>query len=284
MNDWENPGVVGRNRLGSRAYSFIYPDEASAKAGEREASPWFCLLNGKWKFHYAQTPAQAPADFADDAYDVSGWDDIAVPRSWQMAGYGRPHYTNAQYPFPVDPPRVPTENPTGSYRRDFHIPENWDGRRILLRFEGVDSAFYVWVNGENVGFSKGSRIPSEFDITELVRQNANSVSVRVYQWSDGSYLEDQDMWWLSGIFRDVYLIAAPNAHIWDYQVRTTFDESYKHAVLSIRADIRNTGKSALQRGLIEAMFLDVDGRIGSAQRVNIEAAGEVSVKIGRAHV
>ncbi|MCX6345988.1 MAG: DUF4981 domain-containing protein [Armatimonadetes bacterium] len=289
MNDWENPGVVHKNRLPSRAYAFPYPDEASARVGEREASPWllrypdaeawFCLLNGRWKFYYAETPAHAPADFADDAYDVSGWDDIAVPCSWQMAGYGRPHYTNVQYPFPVDPPRVPTENPTGSYRRDFHMPESWDGRRILLRFEGVDSAFYVWVNGEQVGFSKGSRIPAEFDVTNYVRPGANSVSVRVYQWSDGSYLEDQDMWWLSGIFRDVYLIAAPSAHVWDTQIKTTFDESYKNAMLSIRANIQNTGKSALQRGLIEALFLDGDDKIGSAQRVNIEAAGEVSVKI-----
>jgi hypothetical protein len=137
-------------------------------------------------------------DFAAPDCEDAGWDYLPVPSCWQLHGYGRPHYTNIRYPFVIDPPRVPSENPTGSYRRHFFVPEAWSGRRLILRFEGVDSAFEVHVNGEYVGFSKGSRIPAEFDVTEHVRPGEeNLLAVRVWQWSDGTYLEDQDMWWLS---------------------------------------------------------------------------------------
>jgi beta-galactosidase/beta-glucuronidase len=261
MNDWENPQLTNINRLPSRAYMYPYPDEQSARTFDREKSPWFRLLNGQWKFDYAETPAEAPEDFFDPDYDTSDWAEILVPCSWQMAGYGRPHYTNVKYPFPVDPPRVPTENPTGSYRREFDLPEDWQGRRTMLRFEGVDSAFYVWVNGTQVGFSKGSRIPAEFDVTDLVRPGSNTVAVRVYQWSDGSYMEDQDMWWLSGIFRDVYLLSVPQVHLWDCQVTTTFDATYTDATLSIHADI---GRAKLPLShdedcMLEARLLTPDG-------------------------
>ncbi len=214
MNDVENPAVVGRGRLPGRSSFFAYPDEATALTFDRAASPWFASLNGVWKFHYAATVAEAPAHDADAA----GWADLPVPSCWQMHGYGIPHYTNIQYPFPLDPPRVPTENPTGSYRREFDIAKDWGGRRIYLRFEGVDSAFHVWVNGREAGFSKGSRLPAEFDISGLVKPGRNTLAVRVMQWSDGSYLEDQDMWWLSGIFRDVYLLARPAPHLADIVV------------------------------------------------------------------
>jgi beta-galactosidase/beta-glucuronidase len=165
INDWENLKVLHRNRMPDRAYFIPYPDKESAMAGQPGASKYFRLLNGIWKFCYSQTPSESPEDFYREDYDVSDWDDIQVPLSWQMAGYGRPHYTNVVYPFPVDPPRTPTENPTGCYRRDFYIPEDWDEHRIILRFEGVDSAFHIWVNGQEAGYSQGSRLPSEFDIT-----------------------------------------------------------------------------------------------------------------------
>jgi len=253
MNDWENPQLVHRNRLPARAYTFPYPDEKSALAGK---SPWVRPLNGTWKFHYAPTPAEAPAVDAD----ATGWDDLPVPSNWQMHGYGRPHYTNVQYPFPVDPPRVPTENPTGSYRRAFTVPAHWSGRRILLRFEGVDSAFHVWVNGREVGFSKGSRLPAEFDITGHVRAGKNTLAVRVYQWSDGSYLEDQDMWWLSGIFRDVLLLALPATHIWDLHTQT--DDG------GVSFRVQTNG------GRVEARLLDATGREvarGAGERLPVQS-------------
>ena len=215
--------MPGRNRLAPRAYFFPFPDEASARTLDRAASPWFQLLNGNWKFQCAPSPAEAPTSFAE----VASWAELPVPSCWQMHGYGRPHYTNVQFPFPVDPPHVPTANPTGTYVRDFGIGAAWQGRQIRLRFEGVDSAFHVWINGQPVGFSKGSRLPAEFDITAHVHVGNNQIAVRVVQWSDGSYMEDQDMWWLSGIFRDVCLVAMPATHIADIQVHAPADGQLK---------------------------------------------------------
>lgn len=187
LPDYSNPAVFRRNCLPSRAY--YIPDTSF-------------LLNGQWDFHLAPTPLAAPEPTAFIA-DASGtWTTIQVPGHWQLQGHGRPNYTNVQYPFPVCPPFVPTENPTGSYRRVFHVPSTWEpGVHLRLRFDGVDSAYHVYVNGTLVGYAQGSRNTAEFDVTEYVdRKGPNEVFVRVYQWSDGSYIEDQDQWWLSGAF------------------------------------------------------------------------------------
>ena len=257
-NDWENPKVFQRNRVQARASFVPYPDENSALSGERGCSPWFKLLNGRWKFHYAENPALASKDFFAESFDVSCWNDISVPCSWQVLGYGRPHYTNVQYPFPVDPPRVPTDNPTGSYRRNFFISDDWADRQVFLRFEGVDSAFYMWVNGQKVGYSQGSRITAEFDITPYIRSGVNTLAVRVFQWSDGSYLEDQDMWWLSGIFRDVYLITTPRVHIFDFRIRTELDVEYRDAILKVRATLKNHGDQDINHYHVEIRLLDAE--------------------------
>jgi beta-galactosidase/beta-glucuronidase len=238
MNDWENPAVTGINRLAARSYFFPFPDETTALTGQRSATPWFVPLNGIWRFDYAPAPADAPVGFEAEAFDDAHWAELPVPSCWQMHGFGRPHYTNVQYPFPVDPPRVPTENPTGSYRRRFALADDLvTDRRVVLRFEGVDSAFYVYVNGKQVGFSKGSRLPSEFDVTPFVRAGENVLAVRVMQWSDGSYMEDQDMWWLSGIFRDVYLLSHPKTHIADVHVQTKLDTAYRDATLNVKLSL-----------------------------------------------
>jgi beta-galactosidase len=183
--DYANEKIFERNRLPPRAY-FI-PEHS-------------LLLNGRWRFHYASSPTLAPL-ISDELSDSST---IEVPGHWQLQGYGKPHYTNVQFPFPVDPPFVPSENPTGTYETDFQTPSKWasDGPLTYrLRFEGVDSAFHVFVNGEKVGYSQGSRNAAEFDVTDLLVQSGerfNRVRVQVYQWSDASYIEDQDQWWLSG--------------------------------------------------------------------------------------
>ena len=257
--DWQNPALTNRNRLPARSYFFHYPDATSALTLQRTETPWFQLLNGNWKFHYDPTPIEAPADFFKPAFDVSTWDNIAVPGNWQMQGYGRPHYTNVQFPFPTDPPHVPTENPTGSYRREFHIGDDWQGQNLILRFEGVDSAFHVWVNGKAVGFSKGSRIPAEFDITAIAKPGINTLAVRVYQWSDGTYCEDQDMWWLSGIFRDVYLLALPALHVADVRIRTPLKKNMVDAGLDLRVLLSNT-TSIPAKASVEAELLDADGK------------------------
>jgi len=199
--------------------------------GARPARAWLHTdapgldLSGPWRFRYAEH-ADLAVDLADPGLDDSGWAVLPVPSHWQLHGYGAPAYTNVQYPFPVDPPHVPDENPTGDYRRTFALPEGFlrDGARAVLRFEGVDSAIRVWLNGTEVGRSVGSRLPVEFDVTDVVRADGDNVlAVRVHQWSSGSYLEDQDMWWLSGIFREVRLLARPAGGLEDAFVHATYD-------------------------------------------------------------
>ena len=180
-------------------------------------------LDGRWRFRLAGR-ADGPEDFADPAYDDGAWADLPVPSHWQLHGYGTPAYTNIAYPFPLDPPRVPDENPTGDYRRIFRVPSGWPPGRTLLRFGGVDSAALVWLNGVRIGSITGSRLPAEFDVTAALRADAdNLLAVRVVQWSAGSYLEDQDMWWLSGIFRGVDLLARPDGGLPDVDVRADYD-------------------------------------------------------------
>lgn len=235
LPDWSNLHVLHRNILPSRAHFYSFADEDAALTFNREKS-FFHSLNGTWKFHYDASPFEAPIW---ERANVTDWDNIEVPGVWQMQGYGRPQYTNIDYPFPVTPPNVSYVNPTGSYWREFEVPADWDGQQIRLRYEGVDSAFHVWVNGEEVGYSQGSRNPSEFDITDyLSSEKTNTLATRVYQWSDGSYIEDQDQWWLSGIFRDVYLIPFPRASISDFHVVPEVDDGYKSGTLRANVTIQ----------------------------------------------
>ncbi len=283
--DWENPALTHRDRLEAHASLTPFPDAASAVSGDRGSSPWFRLLNGTWRFSFAAAPALAPAHFERADYEESGaWSDITVPMSWQMAGFGRPQYTNVLYPFPVDPPRVPGDNPTGCYRRTFVLPESWQGMRVHLGFHGVDSFFQAWVNGKAVGTSKGSRLTAEFDVTEAVRPGENVLAVKVLQWSDASYLEDQDMWWLSGIFRDVYLTASPRVHIRTFAVRTELDDDAGRALLRVDLSVRNDGTEAATRSL-EALLLDASMSPASGDwpraAVTVEQGAEAAVELER---
>ena len=188
-------------------------------------------MNGDWRFRLSPS-APIAEDVAAPDLDDTGWDSIPVPSHWVLQGdgkYGLPIYTNVQFPFPIDPPHVPDENPTGDYRRNVQIPDDWsEAERILLRFDGVESMYKVWVNGDEIGVATGSRLAQEFDVTRSVRPGDNLVAVRVHQWSAASYLEDQDQWWLPGIFRDVTLIARPRNGIEDVWLRTGFVDGAGH--------------------------------------------------------
>ncbi len=274
--DWQNPKVVERNKEPGHVPLCPYADPETALAGDSSASPNFLSLNGAWKFHLAPTPDDAPGDFQKPAADISAWDDIDVPGCWQMQGYDKPIYTNSQMPWSCEPPYVPhDDNPTGSYRRDFEMPRAWDGREVFLHFEGVDSAFYCWVNGECVGYSQGSRLPAEFNITRYVRPGRNTLAVRVYRWSDGSYLEDQDMWWLSGIYRDVFLHAPDRVRIADYRVVTDFDEHYRDATLEVGVKVSNAQPGAVAGYAVEAALYDADGK------AVLDAPGSAGVEVKR---
>ncbi|MFB6134783.1 MAG: glycoside hydrolase family 2 TIM barrel-domain containing protein, partial [Halanaeroarchaeum sp.] len=255
QQDWSDPSVVGRNREPPRTYAVRYADTTTALTRERETSSRVALLNGAWDFRLFDTPSAVPDGFQDPGFDADDWDRIEVPRLWETAGYGTPQYTNVVYPFPVDPPAVPTENPTGAYRRTIEVPESWGDRRAVLRFEGVDAAFHVWVNGERVGYSQGSRLPAAFDVSEHLTAGENTIAVRVLSWCDGSYLEDQDMWWMSGIFRDVSLYVTPETHVDDVDVRTTLDDDYEDATLRADVDVADVGEAAAAVE-VEARLLD----------------------------
>ena len=254
--DWENPYITGRNKLGGHVPLGAYPDASAALVGDRTGSPYVRLLNGRWRFKLVANPASVPPGFYDEAFDDAAWDRIDVPGNWQLQGFDdKPIYSNVHYPFPPDPPFVPEENPTGCYRTTFVLDAGWQDRQIRLLFESVDSAFYVWVNGEQVGYSQGSRLPAEFDVTPYVREGENTLAVEVLRYCDGTYLEDQDMWRMSGIQRDVILYSKPKVALCDWSVRTIFDDDYVDATLSIETHVTrvpDVGTYSVQAQLYDA--------------------------------
>lgn len=279
LPDHVNPAVFNRGQIAPRGHFVPQADRAAALTLDPRQSERLFLLNGTWRFAYGKTATGVPEGFANPNLDVSGWDTITVPGMWQLQGegkFGRPHYTNAQFPFPLDPPFVPTENPTGVYRREFTLPDEWTSNdrlsRVYLGFEGIDSVGIVYLNGVELGVSKGSRLPSEFEITKLLKTGANTLAVKVHQWSDASYMEDQDMWWLSGIFRDVYLVARPAVHIEDVRIRTILSEAdgYKDADLHVKVKITPHAKSD---HTITIELLDAVGN--SVYKSHEEPAGDV---------
>lgn len=218
VRNWENPALVGINRLPARAYFFGYATPDLAGTRDRAASLGFVSLAGNWAFRLFDHPDRVPATFASEPQ--GGWDEVTVPHLWQFDGYGHLQYTDEGYPFPIEPPLVPADNPTGAYQRMVRLVAPHAGERVILRMDGVESYAEVYVNGAFVGMTKGSRLSAEFDVTAEVRDGDNLFAIKVLQYSDGTYLEDQDMWWASGIFRDLYLITRPAAHLADFWVRT----------------------------------------------------------------
>ena len=250
-DEWNGkPRIFGVNTLSPHVTSMPYSTVEEAVKGDRHASEWYQTLSGEWRFYHVDKPSQRNNDFYKDNYDVSKWDKIKVPSSWQLLGYDHPIYTNVIYPWSqnnrVSAPYAPTDfNPVGHYRRTFTVPENWDGKRIRLHFEGVESAYYVWVNGNYVGYSEDTFTGHEFDINKYLRKGENNISVQVFRWCDGSWLEDQDFIRLSGIMRDVYIYAVPQVHIQDFQIDATLTNGYKDGLLKTTAWIYNsTGKQS----------------------------------------
>ena len=255
--DWEDPEMIGVNKEPAHCTLMPYKSVKKALACEREKSGFYESLNGKWKFKWSERPVDRPLGFYRDDYDVSGWDEIPVPANWQLHGYGIPIYTNVPYPFPANPPYIPHEyNPVGSYRRDFEVPVGWKDRQVFVHFDGVKSAFYIWINGQCIGYSQGSMTPAEFNLTKFLKPGKNTMSLEVYRWSDGSYLEDQDMWRLSGIYRDVYLFSTDDLHIRDFFVTCDFDEDYKDATFNVVANVHNYSGRPLDAPQIELSLYD----------------------------
>ncbi|WP_019000184.1 beta-galactosidase subunit alpha [Megamonas rupellensis] len=253
MKTWENHQIDGINRMPARAHFLTFPSKEKALLNNNRYTHAFKNLNGVWKFMFLDAPEYSPEGFFNSDFDVTKMDDITVPGNWQLQGYGKMHYSDLWYNFPINPPYVPTENPTGIYKRTFFVEESYRDKKIIIRFCGVDSAYHLWINGKEVGYSKVARNESEFDITDLIRVGEeNDVTVRVYQWSDGTYLEDQDMWWESGIFRDVELIGVPKDGINDYKVIADLDDEYKNGIFKVEAFLRTTKEVNVTFELVDA--------------------------------
>lgn len=262
LPDWENPAVFERNQLPPHTTLMPYNNQKEALRNERRQSPNYFSLNGTWKFKWAKNPEEAPDKFYETGYDRQSWDNIKVPSNWQMEGFGYPFFRNIGYNFKPDPPRVPKDfNPVGSYYRTFKIPAGWGGKKVFLHFEGVQSASYVWINGIEIGYNQGAKEPAEYDITDYLKKGMNSIAVKVLRFCDGSYLEDQDTWRLSGIFRDVYLMAAPQVHIQDFYITTDLDENYVDAVLNIDLNIHNYRKEAVANHTVKIELYDGNDRL-----------------------
>ncbi len=237
LKSWQSPETLSLNRLPARATLYPYPSARAALAGRREKSPWWLSLDGEWDFRLVSRPEAVPAEFVrTDFQPDSAWSKLPVPSNWTMHGHDRPHYTNVIMPFTEQPPVVPALNPTGLYRHSFTVPKNWDGRRTVLHIGGAESVLYVWVDGQPVGLAKDTRLPSEFDLTPYVRAGStHTLAAAVVKWSDASFIEDQDQWWMGGIHREVYLYSQAEYYLEDVFVRAEPDETLRKGTLKVEA-------------------------------------------------
>ncbi|MCQ2053783.1 MAG: DUF4981 domain-containing protein [Fibrobacter sp.] len=281
-DEWNgNPKVFGVNTLTPHVTSMPYNSLEEALKMDRRSSEWYQSLAGTWKFFHVDAPAKRNNEFFADTYDVSKWDDIPVPGNWQIYGYDHPIYSNVVYPWNasdwINPPAAPTKfNPVGHYRRNFTVPKEWDGKRIRLHFEGVESAYYVWVNGKFVGYSENSFTDHEFEITDKLRSGENNISVQVFRWCDGSWMEDQDFIRLSGIQRDVYIYATPKTHIQDFFAKPTLASNYTDGDLTTDVWVKNTNSSAASSYTLEMGVYDESGAAIVSDKASISsiAAGK----------
>jgi len=289
--DWANPRLTGVNNLPPHATMVICPDVATAMRIEyaandqRVRSSFYRSLNGQWKYRYAKNHTERIADFWQTDFNDRDWGLIPVPSNVEIHGHGVPIYVNVSYPWrrPWRPPYVPEDdrnNTINYYRRTFELPKEWAGRRVLITFDGVNSFFYLWVNGQKVGMGKDSRTPVEFDITPFVRPGTNLIAVENLRWCDGSYLEDQDFWRLSGIFRDVYIWSPGSVHIRDFEVRADLDPDYRDAELTVKLQVQNTADTEAL-GMVEARLLSPTGKLVVApdMKISVPAGSESQISI-----
>ena len=274
-NDWENERIYAINKEEGRATFIPFANSEEMKADPAYTRPWertrssrYLLLNGNWKFNWVKQPSERPVDFYKTSYDVSGWKEIPVPSNWEMHGYGTPIYTNITYPIRNNPPFIQGQrgytvekepNAVGSYRREFALPTDWKDKEVFIHFDGIYSAAYVWINGKKVGYSQGSSNDAEFRITPYVKAGNNTVAVEVYRWCDGSFLEDQDMFRLSGIHRDVYLVASPKVRLRDIHLTSQISDRLDKAELKVKTDVHNYGKK-VQEATVRVSLLNTEGK------------------------
>jgi beta-galactosidase len=278
-HDWENPAVNEINREAPRAWFVPFATEEQARQYDIWKSPNIQSLNGTWQFNLSKNPYVRPFWFFKDDYDTSDWTTLKVPANWEMHGFDVPIYVNVQYPHEATPPVIQKHyNPVGSYKRTFTIPETWSGQEVYLHFGGVSSAMYVWVNEQQVGYSEDSKTPAEFNITKFLKKGENSLAVEVYRWSDGSYLEDQDFWRMSGMTRDVFLMARNPQHIRDFRISSPLVNNYQDGELKLDIEIANTA-AATPAVSVEAVLYDGATKVAEMNQQVQTAAQPVKISL-----
>jgi beta-galactosidase len=258
QNEWENPSVFERNKEAGHVDFIAYKNEIAARKDDFEQSAYYQSLNGTWKFHIVSKPIDRPMDFFKPTFDDSKWRTITVPSNWEIQGFELPIYINIGYGFPRNPPYVNNEyNPVGTYRRTFDLPESWKGMEVILNLSSVSGYARIFVNGNEVGMTKVAKSPSEFDVTKYLKAGENSIAIQVFRWHDGSYLEDQDFWRLSGLEQDVFLYALPKVSIWDFFLKAGLDQTYTHGAFSAEVDLRNFNSDVIKSGALKLELFPV---------------------------
>ncbi|MDN3595526.1 glycoside hydrolase family 2 TIM barrel-domain containing protein [Zunongwangia endophytica] len=283
QNEWEDPTTLDRNKLEGRSDFVLYSSASKALKNEPKSSDLYQSLNGTWKFNIVQHPSERPLNFYQESLNDSNWNDIKVPSNWEMEGFDLPIYTNITYPHPKNPPYIgfPSEkktengeiinknskdgdeeiyNPVGTYRRTFTVSQQWDDHEIILRFGSISGYARIFVNGEEAGMTKASKTPAEFDITEFLKDGENLLAVQVFRWHDGSYLEDQDFWRLSGLERNVYLQAVPKTTIWDYFVTSGLSNDYTDGELNVNVKLKDFDKGSIKKPKVKFALMDPSGK------------------------
>ncbi|MFL9830265.1 glycoside hydrolase family 2 TIM barrel-domain containing protein [Flavobacterium sp. ST-87] len=260
-NEWENPQILDRGKEAGRGSFLLFSNESELKDNEPQKSALYQSLNGNWKFNMVKNPLQRPVDFYSTALDDSNWKTIKVPSNWEIQGFDIPIYTNITYPFPKNPPFIGGDyNPVGSYRRTFSVSDSWNDKEIILHFASISGYARVFLNGKEVGMTKASKTPAEFNITSFLKKGENLLAVQVFRWHDGSYLEDQDFWRLSGIERDVYLQAMPKTTIWDYFVKSDLDNQYKNGIFNLEVSLKSFQNTKIKNPSVKVELFDHQGK------------------------
>lgn len=288
QNEWENPLRYEWNKEKPHVDLAFYDNRQSAMTASTDASAYTKSLNGIWKFQYAPSIAAATKDFFSETTDDSQWSDIIVPSNWEMQGFGEAIIRNIQYPFSANPPYIDIDNPVGTYRTRFSVPDSWNGRELMLRFGSISGYARIYVNGQQVGMTKASKSPAEFDITRQIKKGQNLLAVQVYRWSDASYMEDQDFWRLSGIERDVTIQAYPRLAVWDFFIHSSLDSNYKNGLFKAEVNLREFEGNTIKQGKVCVELLDADRKtvLSKQQDFDITAGRnrvEVSATVKNVH-
>ncbi len=273
-NDWENPTLIEVNKEKPHATYMLFDKVDDVKADEYKRSPFYLSLNGSWKFQYVDKYADRTKDFYKPALNDVSWSKIEVPSNWELKGFGIPIYTNIVYPFPKNPPFIGPDNPVGTYRKEFAVPATWDGKEVMLQFGSISGCAFVYLNGQKVGMSKVSKSPAEFNITKYLKKGLNLLAVQVFRWSDGSYLEDQDFFRLSGIERDVCLYAMPKLTVWDFFVKGDLDAQYANGLFSADVDVRKFAGNLVKAASLSVEVQDKDGKAVFSQQQPIKVSAD----------